>query len=80
MFLPYLLIVFSLFFVAIFVVYAILPRMRNVHGLTIMCQVASMFFMYICLALSQLSVGADDGADNDTSCIFLGKNTNALIH
>lgn len=69
-FLPYLLITSSLFLAATFVVYAALPRLRNVHGLTVMCHVASKFLLYIGLALSQLHVGAA----NDTSCIFLGKN------
>ncbi|XP_057366331.1 LOW QUALITY PROTEIN: G-protein coupled receptor Mth2-like [Daphnia carinata] len=59
---PYLLLVSSLFLVATFVVYAIIPEIRNIHGVTIMCHVASLAVMYIGLCVIQLGSEMPDGA------------------
>ena len=64
---PFFLFVSSIFLIATFVVYALLPEIRNVHGVTIMCHVASLAVMYIGLACIQL-LSLPDGA-----CVGLGK-------
>ena len=51
---PLLLFISSLFLIATFVVYAILPGMRNIHGVTIMCFLASLTCMFIGLGIIQL--------------------------
>jgi len=51
---PYILFVSSLFLIATFVVYALVPEMRNVHGLCVMCQVAATTVTYIGLGTVQL--------------------------
>ena len=51
---PYILFVSSLFLIATFVVYAVVPEMRNVHGLCVMCQVAATTVTYIGLGTVQL--------------------------
>ena len=56
---PYFLMLSSVFLVITFLVYVALPEIRNIHGVTIMCQVASLAVMYISLALIQLNVGDD---------------------
>lgn len=37
-----------------FIVYAIIPEIRNVHGISIMCHVASLTVMYIGLGIIQM--------------------------
>ncbi len=44
---PPLLILSSVFLIATFIVYAIIPEIRNIHGISIMCHVASLATMYI---------------------------------
>ncbi len=65
---PYLLYVSSAFLIATFVVYAIIPEIRNnVHGISIMCHVASLAVMYIGLGAIHSDLNISDGA-----CISLG--------
>lgn len=59
---PYFLFVSSLFLIATFVVYAMIPEIRNIHGVTIMCHVASLAVMYIGLCVIQLGSEMPDGA------------------
>lgn len=51
---PYFLFVSSVFLIATFLVYLMLPRLRNVHGLTIMCYTLSLTTLYISLGITQL--------------------------
>lgn len=44
----------SVFLLATFAVYISLPSLQNLHGKTLMCHVASLFFAYICLAINGL--------------------------
>lgn len=64
---PFFLFISSIFLIATFVVYALLPEIRNVHGVTIMCHVASLAVMYVGLASIQL-FKLPDGA-----CVGLGE-------
>lgn len=65
---PYILIISSIFLIMTFIVYAILPEIRNIHGVTIMCHVASLAVMYIGLATIQLGSSLPQ-----SSCVILGK-------
>jgi len=67
----YFLIVSSLFLILTFIVYAVLPEIRNIHGVTIMCHVASKAVMYITFALIQLNVGVYDDPVSHRICITL---------
>ena len=71
---PYLLFFSSIFLIATLVVYSLLPELRNVHGVSIMCQVASMAVMYIGLGIIQLTANMSTGA-----CIFLGITNNWVV-
>ena len=51
---PYFLFISAFFLIAAFVVYAVLPELRNILGLTIMCFVASMAAMNIGLSIIQI--------------------------
>ncbi len=65
---PYIFYISSTFLIATFIVYAIIPELRNnVHGISIMCQVASLAVMYIGLGTIQNNLDISDGA-----CISLG--------
>ena len=70
---PYFLIVSSVFLIITFLVYAALPEIRNIHGVTIMSQVASLAVMYITLGLIQLHVGGYDDPVSYRICIVLGR-------
>ena len=48
-------IVSSVFLLATFIVYAIIPEIRNIHGATIMCHCGSLATAFICLGIIQLS-------------------------
>ena len=69
---PYFLIVSSIFLIITFLVYVALPEIRNIHGVTIMSQVASLAVMYITLGLIQLHVGGYDDPVSYRICIVLG--------
>lgn len=76
--LPFFLFTSSVFLIATFVIYLILPRLRNVHGLTVMCYAASLAAMYIGHGVNQLSRGL-----TTTSCILLGislTKSNTVFH
>ncbi len=64
---PYFLLASSGFLIATFVVYALVPEMRNLHGLSVMCQVASLAVTYICLAINQMSTNI-----HGIYCIVIG--------
>ena len=65
---PYIFYISSIFLIATFMVYAIIPELRNnVHGISIMCQVASLAVMYIGLGTIKNNLDISDGA-----CIGLG--------
>lgn len=49
----------AVFLIATFAVYALIPELRNLHGVVIMCYVASMAMMFITLSLVKLSVGSE---------------------
>ena len=66
---PYFLFISSLFLVATFVVYAILPEIRNMHGVTIMCHVASLAVMYMGMGIIQLCSYMPHGL-----CITMGQS------
>jgi G protein-coupled receptor Mth (Methuselah protein) len=44
----------TLFLIATLTVYSILPKMRNIHGVNVMCFLVSMIFMNISFALRLL--------------------------
>nr|CAH0112502.1 unnamed protein product [Daphnia galeata] len=51
---------FSAFFlIATFAIYSLLPKMRNIHGVILMCYLASMTVMYIFHAILMLVRGSD---------------------
>ena len=66
---PYILFFTSLFLILTFVVYTILPEIRNIHGVTVMCLVASMTTMYIGLGIIQLVSKDMDG----WLCVTIGE-------
>ncbi|KAI9563478.1 hypothetical protein GHT06_010941 [Daphnia sinensis] len=51
---PYFLFIFTVFLIATFLVYASIPELRNVHGVTVMCYVASLAVTYVGLGINQL--------------------------
>lgn len=57
------------FLLATFVVYSILPELRNMHGYTLRAYVGSMFIAYTSLAIIQLS---HPDTIPDSGCIALG--------
>ena len=66
---PYTFLVSSVFTMATFVVHAILPELRNIHGVVIMCYLASMSATYVGFGIIQLH-----GSDlSDAICYYLGK-------
>ena len=70
------LLVSSVFLIMTFIVYAVLPEMQNIHGVTIMCHVACMAVMYITFAMIQLQFGAAPDAQN--LCLALGRTSTEL--
>ena len=58
---PYFLFVSSIFLIATFVVYAIIPEIQNVHGISIMCHVVALAVMYIGLGIIQINPDAIAG-------------------
>lgn len=71
-FFPYLLFISSVFLIGTFIVYATLSEIRNVHGATIMCHVASLAVMYIGLGVVQ---SADLASFPNGACVALGQLT-----
>ena len=69
----YVLIVSSVFLMLTFMVYAVLPEIQNIHGVTVMCYVASSAVMYITFALIQFKVGVLVDDVSNEICIALGK-------
>ena len=65
-------IVSAIFLIITFMVYAVLPEIQNIHGVTIMCHVASLAVMYITFALIQLHVGVYFDSTSTKICIALG--------
>ena len=47
------------FLIATFAIYSLLPKMRNIHGVILMCYLASMTTMYIFHAVLMLVRGSD---------------------
>jgi hypothetical protein len=47
------------FLIVTLAVYSVLPKMRNTHGVTVMCFLASMTIMYIFHAILMLVRGSD---------------------
>lgn len=68
-FLPVGLIISMPFLLATFVVYSILPELRNMHGYTLRGYVGSLFVAYLFLATVQLS---EQNIISDVLCIVLG--------
>ncbi|XP_023247123.1 G-protein coupled receptor Mth2-like isoform X2 [Copidosoma floridanum] len=64
------------FALATLLVYMWLPSLQNLHGKTIMCHVASLFFAYACLAFITITTNniLDDLNSElaDISCLYLG--------
>jgi hypothetical protein len=56
------------FLIATLFVYSILPKMRNIHGVNVMCFLASMIFMNISFALRLLIKIMPPGV-----CTIIGK-------
>ena len=56
---------------ATFVVHAILPELRNIHGVVIMCYLASMSSMYVGLGIIQLH----SSTMSDTVCYYFRKSS-----
>ena len=70
------LLVSSVFLIMTFIVYAVLPEIQNIHGVTIMCHVASLAVMYITFAMIQLQFGV--AIDANHLCIALGRTSTEL--
>ena len=64
--LSYITLFFSLFVIATFVVYAMLPKMRNIHGVIVMCYLASVTVYYIVKSL----INIDRTGRSDVSLEF----------
>lgn len=67
-FYPYLFLFSTVFVITTFLVYAILPKLRNVFGVAVMCYLASMAVFYIGLATIQLYRDMPEGV-----CVTLRK-------
>jgi G protein-coupled receptor Mth (Methuselah protein) len=67
---PYVMITSSIFLIATFVVYAIIPEFQNTFGVSVMCHVASLATTYIFLAVIQL-----DPMLPKPACIALGNTS-----
>jgi len=74
-FYPYLLFVSSAFLVATFIVYAMIPELRNIHGVSIMCHVASLAITYIGIGIMQ----SISHLLNDEACVIIGINVIFII-
>ena len=70
----YVLLISSIFLIATFVVYALVPEMRNLHGLSVMCQVASLAVTYILLAINQMNLKI-----NAVPCIIIGTSIKLFL-
>jgi hypothetical protein len=57
------------FLLMTFLVYALIKRLRNLHGKSLMCHITSLFVAYSSLILVQLTI---ETADN-YFCVLLGK-------
>ena len=51
----------SIFLIATFVIYAIIPEIRNVNGVTVMCHCASLAVAFISLGIIQLTPDLSTG-------------------
>ena len=58
-FFGYLRLFVATFLIATFAVYCLLPKMRNIHGVILMCYLASMTVMYIFHAVLMFVRGSD---------------------
>jgi G protein-coupled receptor Mth (Methuselah protein) len=65
--LSYLLFIASIFLIVTFLVYLVIPELRNIHGVTVMCYCASLAATFITLGIIQLKNDFDR-----SSCIVLG--------
>ncbi len=66
--LSYLLFIASIFLMVTFLVYLVIPEIRNIHGVTVMCYCASLAATFITLGIINVKTN-----DFDTSsCIVLG--------
>lgn len=61
----------TIFLIATLAVYCLLPKLRNIHGVTLMCYLATMTVMYIFHAILMLVRGNDMP---DGLCPTLGKH------
>ncbi len=64
---PYLLFISSIFLLTTFVVYSVVPEIRNIHGICVMCHVISMAVAYIGLGIVEMNPDLSKGL-----CITLG--------
>ena len=64
--LSYITLFFSTFLIVAFVVYAMLPKMRNIHGVIVMCYLASLAVYYIVNSL----INIDKAGRSDVSLEF----------
>lgn len=67
---PYFLFLSSLFLIATFLVYALIREIRNIHGVTVMCYVASLAVTYIGLGIHQLHT------EESSECVIVA----VLVH
>ena len=61
---------FSTFVIATFVVYAMLPKMRNIHGVIVMCYVASVAVYYIVSSLINIDMTGRSDVSLEFFCIL----------
>ena len=66
-FLSYLLFIASIFLMVTFLVYLVIPELRNIHGVTVMCYCASLAATFITIGIINLKNDFDK-----SSCIVLG--------
>jgi G protein-coupled receptor Mth (Methuselah protein) len=64
------------FLIATFLVYALIPELRNIHGKSLMCYVSGLTIGYISLSISQLH---DGSTIPEPACEILGYVTYSAL-
>ena len=68
--LSYITLFFSIFVIATFVVYAMLPKMRNIHGVIVMCYLASVAIYNIVRSLMNIDKTGRSDVSLEFWCIL----------
>ncbi|KAG8313911.1 hypothetical protein J6590_104220 [Homalodisca vitripennis] len=67
------------FFLATFLVYALLPQLQNLHGKSLMCHVMSLMIAYVCLAIVQIGKEAVTMNFCVMLCKYTTKRYNVIV-